>query len=445
VPTALSPCHARELWTSKGGTPLLSLDTSLKASLVVQHGQLGLGSNPESTASTSLWRGRLTFSGDIMACCANWQFAYEQRSRVPGNGRQQGVEGILPNSTRPPLRLSPLDWALASEPTLEQRHEIDRAFIMLHGPNWQITAGRQAIGWGRGVLFQAVDVFSPFLPTEVDREWRRGVDALRAEVSPVPELTMEAAAAFGPTVASGAYLGQVVLRSGDVEVGFIGGLRTNDIMAAALGSASLLGAEVHAEVAGFHSRGSDVSHICSGAPQAGSPAPAALATCLLEPDSPALVDPLTAGESELAGRWIVKAVAGGSRAFDIGRTLTLSAEYHYSGFGLSPISPSALLSADPEWGRRLQRGDFQIMGRHVLGASVSCDVLDELLATVTVLQSPTDGSGLLYPALTYYHSGSVTLVASVFGSWGSRSVAGLATSEYGSFPTTVFLQVRLND
>ena len=32
------------------------------------------------------------------------------------------------------------------------------------------------------MLFGAVDLFSPFSPLEADREWRRGVDAIRADV-----------------------------------------------------------------------------------------------------------------------------------------------------------------------------------------------------------------------------------------------------------------------
>jgi hypothetical protein len=52
------------------------------------------------------------------------------------------------------------------------RHEIDRANAQVHLRRADLTIGRQAIGWGRGVMFTSVDLFAPFSPLEVDREWR---------------------------------------------------------------------------------------------------------------------------------------------------------------------------------------------------------------------------------------------------------------------------------
>ena len=83
-------------------------------------------------------------------------------------------------------------------PTREWRHEIDRAALHASMRARPISPiGRQAIGWGRGVLFGAVDLFSPFTPLEADREWRRGVDAVRADVEARPIACRSMPCAFG--------------------------------------------------------------------------------------------------------------------------------------------------------------------------------------------------------------------------------------------------------
>ena len=66
--------------------------------------------------------------------------------------------------------------------TFTYRHALNRAFFAWRLGSGEVQLGRQAIGWGRGVLFGAVDIFAPFNPLEIDREWRRGVDALRASL-----------------------------------------------------------------------------------------------------------------------------------------------------------------------------------------------------------------------------------------------------------------------
>jgi hypothetical protein len=46
-------------------------------------------------------------------------------------------------------------------------------------------------------LFGAVDLFSPFTPFEADREWRRGVDAVRCDLKLTDRASLDVVAAFG--------------------------------------------------------------------------------------------------------------------------------------------------------------------------------------------------------------------------------------------------------
>ena len=44
-----------------------------------------------------------------------------------------------------------------------------------------VRAGRQAISWGNGVTFQVLDLFNPFSPTEIDKDYKIGDDLAYAQ------------------------------------------------------------------------------------------------------------------------------------------------------------------------------------------------------------------------------------------------------------------------
>ncbi len=58
---------------------------------------------------------------------------------------------------------------------------VDRLSITYRKPSWSLQAGRQAISWGNGLVFQPLDLFSPFAPTTIDREYKPGVDSVLIE------------------------------------------------------------------------------------------------------------------------------------------------------------------------------------------------------------------------------------------------------------------------
>lgn len=53
-----------------------------------------------------------------------------------------------------------------------------RAWVGVDGDAGVVRAGRQRIAWGTGKLWNPTDVLNPFDPTSVERDERRGVDAL---------------------------------------------------------------------------------------------------------------------------------------------------------------------------------------------------------------------------------------------------------------------------
>lgn len=55
-------------------------------------------------------------------------------------------------------------------------HRLDRAMVSL-SPEWgEIRLGRQAVTWGHGFTFNAMDLFNPFAPTDLERDYKMGDD-----------------------------------------------------------------------------------------------------------------------------------------------------------------------------------------------------------------------------------------------------------------------------
>ena len=60
-------------------------------------------------------------------------------------------------------------------------HRFDRLAIGYRDSRLAITLGRQAVSWGNGHVFQPMDLFNPFAPTAVDRDYKPGDDILLIE------------------------------------------------------------------------------------------------------------------------------------------------------------------------------------------------------------------------------------------------------------------------
>ncbi len=335
---------------------------------------------------------------------------YSQISSIPLTSFS-GI-AVLPKRTPVPYRVTQLDWLLIDQSSLSLAHEIDRAWVAFHPSFGEITIGRQAIGYGRGVLFSAVDIFAPFSPLEVDREWRPGVDAVHAEVRASEHLSADVAAGFGDSfsIDKSAFIGRVRGFVGDVDGALLFGRRATDWMFAATSSAAVGDASVYGEAAWFYTNGQGVDGGWLG-----------------------------------SDRWVAKFVAGVNYSFDIGTGLKVFAEYHYSGFGFPHILEATTLLAQPAYQARFLRGDSQILGRHAFALVASYDPFSDSTASLTAIMSPVDGSGLVSPSLTWTMSDRASLVGTAFFPWGAGPQGVVLHSEWGSSPLNVFVQARLSD
>jgi hypothetical protein len=82
----------------------------------------------------------------------------------------------------PQRRFVDFEPFLVDEGSLRLQHNLDRLSLAYESPELSVVVGRQVLSWGTGLLWNPTDLLSPFAPTDVDREVRRGVDAVRVSV-----------------------------------------------------------------------------------------------------------------------------------------------------------------------------------------------------------------------------------------------------------------------
>lgn len=408
-----APAEARTLFEE--GELTLELRSAFKGSLLLAIPyQTDPVFFPESPGGAGLFRLRFDVNANITQYLTV-AVAYEHRVRSSSGGAIG--TGLLPSTAPAPFRLTPLDWVVIQDGAAYlHQHEFDRGYFALHFDFMELTVGRQAIGLGRGLMFSAVDVFAPFTPTEVDREWRRGIDAVHLvlRIPEISELSADVIAAFGGVVndelTSWSVIGRVRAIVGDVDGEVLIGRRGEDNVVGAVISANLGDAEVHAELAMFGTDGRGIDGGFMGTDAV-----------------------------------VAKGLIGGSYVIDVGTGLRVAAEYHYSGFGVENVGDDPSILYDEAFQLRFARGDSQLFGRHAIAVSGSYSLQDDLSASLAYLQSPVDGSGSVAASVTWNQSDNVTILLNVFVPWGTPPEGGVPTSEWGSSPLTIFLQARLYD
>ena len=78
-------------------------------------------------------------------------------------------------------RLLDLTWELDRGGRHHLLHRFDRFAVEYRTQRWAMTAGRQAVSWGGGLVFHPMDLFNPFAPTTVDQDYKAGDDLIRIE------------------------------------------------------------------------------------------------------------------------------------------------------------------------------------------------------------------------------------------------------------------------
>jgi hypothetical protein len=278
-----TPVTAQEIATDDGA---VAWRQAFKTTAMFWRAPDEAAAGADRNAGVGFWRIRTDASIGRTRPIA-FELAVEQRVYASTSSGAPVAGGILPARAPAPFRIRQLDWQLAAGPQAAWHVEIDRAAVQVRMAKTTVTAGRQAVGWGRGVVFNAIDIFAPFTPLEVDREWRRGIDAVRAEVKVSDRTSIDAVAAIGTAVDGSAFAARVRGYGARADVEVVAGRRGPDGFAGFSASAPVGDAEVHGEMAIVR-----------------------------------VVD-----------RTAINGVAGGSYQFALGNGLLAFFEYHYTGLG----------------------------------------------------------------------------------------------------------------
>ncbi len=76
--------------------------------------------------------------------------------------------------------------------------EYDRFFYRKRLGRYTLALGRQAIDWGSGRLWQPLNVFGAFAPTDLDTDYKPGIDAITVDAYPGAFSSLTGAYVLGP-------------------------------------------------------------------------------------------------------------------------------------------------------------------------------------------------------------------------------------------------------
>ncbi len=398
-----APAWGLDVLTGENGETILGLKSSLVGSLQAY---------PGKDDADSFWRLRLEPSWKISAD-VSMDAAWDMRGLLQTGS---STSSLLPSFAPAFFRIVPLDFD-GGHGEWVSRQSLDRAWIAWQPQGASVIVGRQAIGWGRGEFFGAVDIFAPFSPLELDREWRPGVDALQADLQLTDQVSVGAVIAPGSdplasgspvTLDDSAFAARVRGRFGGADGELIAGRRGADLMLGLTGSLPVWDAEAHAEAALFLTSG-DI------------------------PDAGLL------GNPDL----VPKAVLGMSNHFAIGGGLDVSLEYHYSGFGVRDLGALPDRLADPAYKKRYLRGDTQIPGKQALSVLTAYDPTGVVKVSCHLLQSLVDFSGAVSPAAEWSFADGMTLTASGVFAFGATDAGGRPRSQFGDIIPAWIVQIRI--
>lgn len=377
-----------------------------------------------STAQTLRGWGRLLVKNRV-ELSAGWQ-ADATIATDRALAGTAGFGGAVPitGSQGASRRLADFDRVLVDRGEFLLQQNLDLLAVKVVLPKGELVVGRQVLSWGTGRFWNPTDLLSPFAPTDVDREVRHGVDAIRfsmplgkAALLDVLYLPQKNAWAQGGVVRA-----QANVRRFDLS-----------LSAAKYVSDIVLGTDVAGDVGplGVHA---EVAY-----------------TLALE--NLGTTVPVEVGER------FVRGVAGVE--WRPAEKWVVGAEYYFNGFGARAAGDYApkLRSG------RVTRGEVFGAGRHYLGLTTAWQASDLLSAQALVIANLTDPSALVVPVLEHWARQRVIVRVGGYLPLGSapdpgplrrltvadvlarteaftRATSSLGLrSEYGSSPAGVFAQL----
>jgi hypothetical protein len=336
----------------------------------------GLSSNIARVWGRALWTERLELD-----------FGWEGVATIASDPALAGGVGLgtVQTGTRSLAlrRLVDFNPLVLGEGGLAVTQNLDLLAVKWKLPFGEVVAGRQVLSWGTGRFWNPTDLLSPFAPTDIDKEVRHGVDALRLTLKPSSTSLVDLLWLPQPSAANngGVARFQANLRGYDLSVS--AAKYATDLVAGADLAGDLGPLAVHAEAAytwGLLGLGTS--------------------------------SPVTVGAQYL------RAVAGAD--WRPTSSLFLSAEYYFNGFGAT--QPSGYLAKMTSF--RETSGQVFGAGRHYLGAAAAWKVTDLLSLSFSAIANLQDPSVILVPMVEYWFEQSVILRVGAYGPIGAAPDPG---------------------
>ena len=271
--------------------------------------------------------------------------------------------------------------------------EVAYANLRFSHRNADLVIGRQAVTFGRSFFWNPTDWLTSFTPTEIDREYKPGVDAARLSFALGRFSGAELFYAYGEDGErdQSALVGRAYTNLGGWDLEVLGGSVWIDDRLGFAFSGDLGGAGVRGELSWHEPRTGDEESFLRAT---------------LETDY----------------RWP--------------SSLYLIFELHHSGWGSTEVEDFAELFASP----RLLTGQVANVGRHYLATRLSYEITPIANGSLAVLVNQHDGSGLAHPTFSRSLSDESRLVLGANLPWGPAPSAEGPRSEYGSYASTLWLR-----
>ena len=277
-------------------------------------------------------------------------------------------------------------------------HRLDRLSLTVQQRRFVFRIGRQAVTWGNGFLFNPMDLFNPFAPTDIEREYKVGDDMAYAQIS------------FG--------------ESGDVQLLYVP--RRDPSTGKVEGSQDSLAGKIHFAkgttefdiMAAKHFKEQVIGAGCSG--YFGDAAWRLDATWTFL-DEKTDEDNFLSLVANMDYSWVWR-----------DKNFYGFLEIFYNGLGDNNYSESLMDTAVMD---RFDRGELFTLGRYYLGGHIRMEVHPLVNIYFAVINNMEDPSGVLQPRLTWDITQDIQLTC------GGNIFYGGRDTEYGGFkiPTSDIL------
>jgi hypothetical protein len=268
-------------------------------------------------------------------------------------------------------------------------HRLDRFFFSAK-PAWgDIMVGRQAITWGNGLIFNPMDLFNPFSPADIVRDYKMGDDlvSVRLNTKALEEITLLYVPRRNVTgnvdFDASSIAGKLHFFAGDMEVDLMGSMHYDETVFG-LGATGYLG---------------DTAWRCD------------IIWSSLD-DTPGKIGYFqVVANIDYSWIWFNKNMYG-------------LIEYYHNGLGQDNYTDAFENLALME---RIDRGELFAFGKNYINTQIQVELHPLLNLYFNTINNIKDPSGILQPRLSYSMTQNSTLLLGANIFYGSRD------SEYGGF------------